>query len=161
MKRVGLLLAGAAVSLAMFAMPTASIAQEATYGDKLGLIPVSNTNRRSIGGTGAVNATLSGTSLNIEGTYRGLAADATGVGVYAGAAGVMGGDKIGEATLIETVAASGTEGSFSGTVELTAEQVEALNDNALFVVVQTAANPTGEIRGWLVAGNTGVDTAVN
>ncbi len=73
----------------------------------------------------------------------------------------MGVDQTNSATLINTIAATGTEGSFSGAVELSAEQVEVLNGSGLFVVVQTAANPTGEIRGWLVAGNTGVDTVAN
>ncbi len=145
-------LAGAAMGLAM--MASGGIAQEATtYGDHLGTIPVSNINRAKVSGLGSVSATLAGTTLTIEGDYAGLSAAATGVAVYAGSTGQMGVDQIKTSTNIGTIVAGGTEGTFSGTVELTEDQIALLNGNGIFVVVQTEANPDGEIRGWLVSGN--------
>ena len=138
-----------ALSLTSLAsVPLASAQEATTFGDKLGTIPVSNANRAEVAGTGYVTANLSGTTLTVEGEYEGLTAPATGATVYAGRLGEKGGEEVG------TLEASGdTSGTFSGTIELTEEQMEVLQASGMFVVVQTEPNPEGEIRAWLVAGN--------
>ena len=37
----------------------------------------------------------------------------------------------------------------SGEIELTAEQVEALRANSLYVQIHSEGNPPGELRGWI------------
>ena len=129
---------------------TATFAQDATvFGDKLGTIPVANTNRAQVAGTGYVTANLEGNSLTINGDFEGLTAPATGVGVYAGQMAELGGTEV---TVLEADAAE--SGSFTGTIELDDAQKEILQASGFLVVVQTEPNPTGEIRAWLVAGNT-------
>jgi hypothetical protein len=38
-------------------------------------------------------------------------------------------------------------------LELTDEQVSALNNNALYIQVHSETNPPGELRGWVFARN--------
>jgi len=152
MRKLYATLLGAAVGLALAA--SSGVAQEAVrYGDHMGTMPAANVNRASMSGRGMVSATLADNTLTIEGTFEGLKSPATGVAVFAGETGQMGVDQVKTATNIGTIAAADVSGSFSGTVELTDEQIALLNGNGIFVVVQTEANPGGEIRGWLVSGN--------
>jgi hypothetical protein len=146
MRKAYLLLLGLMAGVAA----TASFAQDATvFGDKLGTIPVANTNRAQVAGTGYVTANLSGNSLTITGEFEGLTGPATGVGVYAGKLAELGATEV---TVLEADAAEA--GSFSGTIELDDAQQQILQDSGFYVVVQTEPNPTGEIKAWLVAGNT-------
>lgn len=145
MPRSCLIIAGLVAALA--ASPL--VAQEATvFGDKLGTVPVSNANRSKVSGTGQVTANLSGSTLTIEGTFEDLSAPATGVAVYAGKLGEQG------AAEVATLEADNAEsGSFNGTIEVSADQMEVLQASGFSVVVLTEPNPGGEIRAWLVAGN--------
>jgi hypothetical protein len=135
--------------LILLAFTVPAPAQDATvFGDKLGTIPVSNANRAQVSGTGYVSGTLSGSTLEIEGTYEGLTAPASRVALFAGRLGEKGGEEV------ATLEPSGdTSGSFSGTVELSEDQLAILQASGMFVVVGTEPNPDGEVRAWLVAGN--------
>jgi hypothetical protein len=43
-----------------------------------------------------------------------------------------------------------TSGEVSGSIELTAEQVTALQNEELYIVIHSENNPGGEVRGWLL-----------
>lgn len=125
---------------------TGAMAQEATqFGDKLGFMPVSNTNRPLIGGTGDVQATLDGSTLTITGEYSGLRGDATTLSIHSAPPGQAGPE------IASIDIAGGTEGEFSGTIDLDGEQLELLQADNLYVVVRTSRNDNGELRAWLMS----------
>ncbi|RUT32771.1 CHRD domain-containing protein [Arsenicitalea aurantiaca] len=126
-----------------------AVAQDATtFGDKLGFMPVADTNRPLIGGTGHVSATLDGSTLTIEGEFEGLRSPATVLAVHTGPMAQTGP----EIAQIE-IEGGATDGSFSGEIELDDEQLAMLQDNSIYVVVKSERNDTGELRAWLVANN--------
>jgi hypothetical protein len=43
-----------------------------------------------------------------------------------------------------------TTGEISGSIELSAEQLMALQNEELYVVIHSENNPGGELRGWLL-----------
>lgn len=125
---------------------TGAMAQEATkFGDKLGFMPVSNTNRPLIGGTGEVEATLNGSTLTITGKYSGLRGEAKALAIHSAPPG-MAGPEIASVDL-----AGGNSGEINSSVELDADQVKLLQSNNLYVVVKTSRNEKGELRAWLMA----------
>lgn len=123
-----------------------AMAQEATkFGDKLGFMPVSNTNRPLIGGTGQVEATLDGNKLTITGKYSGLRGDAKTLAVHAAPPGQAGPE------IATFDIAGGKDGEFTTTMDLDAEQLKLLQSNSLYVVIRTTRNDKGELRAWLMA----------
>jgi len=125
---------------------TGAMAQDATrFGDKLGFMPVSNTNRPLIGGTGEVEATLDGSTLTISGKYSGLRGDAKALAVHSAPPG-QAGPEIAAFDL-----AGGKEGEINGSIDLNDDQVKLLQSNNLYVVVKTSRNDKGELRAWLMS----------
>ncbi len=125
------------------AMPI-SLAQPSAYRARLSEVPVTPQDYDSITGVGEVFATLNGTTLTLNGTFEGLSSPATVAHVH-NAPKAMNGPPIGA---IEVSAARA--GEISGSLELSAEQVQALHDEALYIMVHSEGNPGGEIRGWLL-----------
>jgi predicted lipoprotein with Yx(FWY)xxD motif len=98
-------------------------------------------------GTGSVTATLSGTTLTLNGNYTYLSGPATlahihGPAAKTEAAGVL-------FNLTFTNEGNPGSGKLSATLTLTPEQVAQLKDGLYYVNVHTAANKAGEIRGQL------------
>lgn len=115
------------------------------FGDKLGIMPVSNTNRPMMAGTGDVSAKLDGSTLHVMGSYEGLAGTANRVALHSARPGMAGPE-------IAAVDLDGAEaGDLDLSFELTEEQVGLLQESSLYVVVQTSRNETGELRAWLMA----------
>jgi hypothetical protein len=134
-------------SAVLTVLGTAGWAQDGAtqFGDKLGVMPVANTNRPLIGGTGNVSATLDGSTLEIEGSYEGLRGEANRLALHAARPGMAGPE-------IAAVEIAGAQaGDLDVTIELTPEQVALLQDNHIYVVLQTSRNTTGELRAWLMA----------
>ncbi len=126
---------------------TTAWAQDAAtqFGDKLGIMPVSNTNRPMMAGTGTVSATLDGSTLQVKGSYEGLRGEANRLALHTARPGMAGPE-------IASVDLQGAQaGDLDVAIELTDEQIALLQDSHLYVVVQTSRNQTGELRAWLMA----------
>lgn len=138
-----------AIALAVFALPAPLKAQGAeTYTARLGWVPTTPTDRPNVTGTGSATATLSGRKLTVSGAFDGLAGPATVARLHRGIAKGARGAAISDLTV--TQAASG---KLSGSVDLTAEQVEALKQGKLYVQLHTAKGvpPDGStLWGWLL-----------
>jgi hypothetical protein len=119
-------------------------AQSTMFRARLSEVPVTPQTYRTITGVGEVLATLSGSTLNLTGTYEGMSSLATAAHVH-NAPKAMNGPPIGA---IEVTPA--TSGEVSGSIELTAEQVTALQNEELYIVIHSENNPGGEVRGWLL-----------
>jgi CHRD domain len=142
-------LALVAITLAAFAFPLSLRAQGTeTYTARLGWVPTTPTDRPNVTGKGSATASLAGRKLTISGAFDGLAAPATVGRLHRGIAKGARGAAIGDLTV--TQAASG---KLSGSIDLTAEQVEALKQGKLYIQLHTAKGvaPDGStLWGWFL-----------
>lgn len=113
---------------------------------RLAPVPIDLAMQEAIAGLGAATATLSGTSLTVEGTYTGLKSPATAVRVYDSPRRGMRGRLVGE-----FASGGGTTGAFKGTVALTRGQTTAYAAGLLYVELNSEKAPDGNLRGWLMA----------
>lgn len=135
------------LALAFAVLATPSFAEDATqFGDKLGFMPVANTNRPMIGGTGEVSAALEGNKLTISGEFSGLRGKAQAILVHSAPPG-----QVGPEVARFDIEGGANAGSFSNELELNDEQLALLQANSMYVVVLTDRNDKGELRGWLMA----------
>ena len=115
----------------------ATIAIGAQTGDKymarLGMVPAANAvQQAAITGKGAATATLAGNRLTVNGTFEGLPAAATAARLHQGIAKGARGKAFADLTI--TKAATGT---ITGSVTLTADQVEALKQGKIYLQVHS------------------------
>ncbi len=125
-------------------LATLAHAQSGMFRARLSEVPVTPQTYRTITGVGEVLATLNGSTLSVTGTYEGMSSTATAAHVH-NAPKAMNGPPIGA---IEVTPA--TTGEISGSIELSAEQLMALQNEELYVVIHSENNPGGELRGWLL-----------
>lgn len=102
--------------------------------------------------SGLVTLELSGTDLTITGSFEGLVAPinpigGTGVHIHLGFAGQNGGVEI---PLSPTLSDGNTAGTFDETVEVSPEQIEAMQNRQLYVNIHSERYPAGEIRGQIL-----------
>jgi hypothetical protein len=114
---------------------------------RLSPVPVDATTQAAITGLGSATATLAGTTLTVEGSYKGLQSAATTVKVFQSPQRGLRGPLVGQFA----VGAGATAGVFSGTVALTREQATAFAAGLLYVQVQSEKAPDGNLWGWLLA----------
>lgn len=112
---------------------------------RLSPVPTDLAMQETIAGLGEATATLAGTTLTVDGTYRGLKSAATTVRVFASAKPGLRGPLVGE-----FAAAGGTSGSFKGTLTLTREQAAAFAKGLLYVQLHSESAPDGNLWGWLM-----------
>ncbi|HEX3753446.1 MAG TPA: CHRD domain-containing protein [Rhizomicrobium sp.] len=147
---------GLAVMLALlwFADPAAA-AQTMTVRLSPGPRLVGTRAERS--GVGSVTATLDGSKLTISGTYEGLLGAPTGAHLFAGSAPGVRGPKVADlsTTSNEHVASApgqnGTDGHFSGSAKLNRAQFALFRKGGLYVEIDSADAPDGDLWGWLWA----------
>lgn len=113
---------------------------------RLSPVPIDATLQDTIAGLGAATATLAGTALTVEGSYRGLRSSATTVRVFESPKPGLRGPLVGE-----FASTGGTTGTFTGTLTLTREQAVAFAKGLLYVQVQSEKAPDGNLWGWLMA----------
>lgn len=113
---------------------------------RLAPVPIDVAMQETIAGLGAASATLAGTTLTVEGSYRGLRSAATSVRVYESPRPGLRGPLVGE-----FASGGGTTGTFKGTVTLTRDQAAAFAKGLLYVQVQSEQAPDGNLWGWLTA----------
>ena len=130
------------LSLALAAMQAAPGPMRA----RLSPLPTDLAMQETIAGLGAATATLAGTALTIDGTYRGLKSAATSVRVYESPRPGLRGPLVGE-----FASGGGMTGTFKGTLTLTREQAAAFAKGLLYVQVQSENAPDGNLWGWLMA----------
>jgi hypothetical protein len=127
------------------ALLLAAPAFAAGYEAQLDPTPFDATNRADvIESIGTVTATLEGSTLTVRGTFLNFTSPATGGSFRIGLAKGVPGDAIGSLTVEHA-----RQGSFSGTIKLTAGQMTALKKEALYVRIDSEKAPEGNVQGWL------------
>lgn len=107
--------------------------------------PFDATTRSDIlGSIGNVTARLNGSTLTISGTFQDMTSPATGASVRIGLAKGVVGDAVGPLT-----ATRAPQGAVSGSVQLNAQQLEALHRQAIYVRIDSEKAPDGNLQGWL------------
>lgn len=142
MTRRFVLLAACAVLVAV----SAAEAQSRQHRARLSPLPLDVAMQATIAGSGTVTATLAGSTLTLNGTYKDLRTAATVVRLHRGPRIAMRGPAI-----AELKASGGTVGTFTGTIELTKEQLDDLANARLYVQLHSEKAPEGNLWGWLFA----------
>lgn len=127
-----------------FAPAGAAQAQE-RYKARLSTVPMDGGMREAVAGAGSVAAVLAGTKLTITGTFDGLRSPATSARVHSGAAkGVRG------ASVADLTVSKAMNGTITGSLDLTREQVQSLQSGRLYIQVSSEKAPDGNLWGWLL-----------
>jgi hypothetical protein len=135
-------------ALVASAMPLAAQGSE-KFAARLSAVPIAGPNDRgNVTGKGAVTGTLSGRTLAISGTFEGLPSAATIARLHQGIAkGARG------AAIADLTVSKGASGSLSGSIDLTAPQVEALRQGRLYIQLhgEKGVAPDGSnLWGWFL-----------
>ncbi len=116
-----------------------------TFSARLTMMPIEVATRAFVTGSGSGSAMLDGRRLLVSGTFSGLRGPATAARLHEGSAlGIRG------EPLFELGVQPATDGSFSGELELTREQVESLHQGRLYIQIYSEASPEGNLWGWLL-----------
>ena len=116
---------------------------------RLGWVPTAGPNDRvNVTGKGSATGTLSGRKLTITGSFEGLAAPATVARLHQGIAkGARG------AVITDLTVSKAASGTLSGSIDLTAPQVEALRQGKLYIQLHSekGSPPDGSnLWGWFL-----------
>jgi hypothetical protein len=133
------------VICAALALLLATPALAASYEAQLDPTPFDATTRADvIESIGNVTATLDGSSLTVKGTFSNFTSPASGGSFRIGLAKGVPGDAIGSLTVEHA-----RQGSFSGTIKLSAAQLSALKRQSLYIRIDSEKAPDGNVQGWL------------
>ena len=116
-----------------------------TFKARLSPVPADQKTRPELAGTASVSATLAGTKLTINGTFDGLRSVATVARLHNGVAEGARGPAISDLTVPRA-----TSGAITGSVDLTAPQVDSLKKGKLYVQIHSERAPEGVLWGWLL-----------
>ena len=113
------------------------------YQTDIGPTPKNGKQGANVQGRGTVLATLDNNRFSLHGKFSGLASPATEAHLCMG--NVMGGvgPAIGDLTIPQA-----QNGNISGTFTLTSDQVAALKEGRLYVLLNSQSAPKGNLWGW-------------
>jgi hypothetical protein len=114
------------------------------YKVRLSPLGVTNATVATTTGSGALTATLTGTTLVIDGTFEGLTGAATAANLRRGPKGIPG------PVVAEIPFPKASSGKLSATLQLTPAQVDDLRAARLYLQIHSERAPEGSIRGWLL-----------
>jgi hypothetical protein len=99
----------------------------------------------NIAGSGSATAVLTGTKLNIAGTFDGLLSPATTAQIHRGSAtGVRG------PAILDLKISTAIAGTVTGAFDLSADQLESLRKGRLYIQIASERAPEGNLWGWLL-----------
>jgi hypothetical protein len=115
------------------------------FAARITTVPISPAERSTVTGSGSATGRLLGRTLRVAGTFAGLQGPATTGALRQGPVTGVRGPAI--ATLDVTPA---QDGQIRGEVELSSTQIEALREGRIYVQVDSATAPEGNLWGWLL-----------
>ena len=121
--------------------------QPKTFKTRLSPVPIDVSMQATIAGSGSVAAVLTGTKLAITGTFDGLKSPATIAQIHKSPVRGVRGPNVFDLTVSKT---DGTGGTLSGSIQLTALQVEDLEKGRLYIQLHSEKAPDGNLWGWLL-----------
>ena len=131
------------IALALFAQT--ATAPATSFRARLSPVPVEARDASKITGTGAVTATLDGSTLTISGTFQGMKSAATIAQVHMGQRGVRG------PVEFDLQIDKSPNGSLSGVITLTKVQIDTLRRGWYYIQIHAQDAPEGNLWGWLLS----------
>ena len=116
-----------------------------TFKTRLSALPADARTRASLAGTGSVSAVLSGTKLEVTGSFEGLLAAATTADLHSAVAAGVRGPAIADLTISKA-----TSGTIGGSIDLTPQQLTSLHKGGLYVQIYSEKAPEGVLWGWFL-----------
>jgi hypothetical protein len=129
--------------IALSALP-AGAQQARTFVARLSTVPKTVAMQDTVAGRGSAKAVLTGNKLTVEGTFDGLRSPATVARIHLAPRAVRG------PAILDLTVSKGTSGTISGSVELAARQLEALEKGSLYIQIHSEKAPDGNLWGWLL-----------
>lgn len=102
--------------------------------------------RAGSSGVGTVTATLEGSRLTLKGSFRGLLAVPTAAHLAIGSLPGVRGPVIADLTVSPE-----TSGTLGGSVTLDSSQIVAFHKGSLYVEIDSAKAPEGDLWGWIMS----------
>src|SRR5882724_3684253 len=135
------------VICAAAALLLATPALAAGYEAELDPVPFDEVNRADvIDSIGDLTATLEGNTLTVHGGFSNLTSPASGGSFRIGLAKGVPGDAIGSLTVTHA-----RQGEVSGAIKLSPAQKAALENQSLYIRIDSEKAPDGNLQGWLEA----------
>jgi hypothetical protein len=146
MKHIITVAFGVALSLALVVIHEPGLHAQAgkTYRARLSPVPMDLAMAATVAGSGSATAVLNGSKLTITGTFDGLKSPATIVQVHRGQRGVRG------PAVLDLQATKATSGTISGTLDVTPQQLQDLQNSRLYIQLHSEKAPEGNLWGWLL-----------
>jgi hypothetical protein len=111
---------------------------------RLSPVPLDVAMQSTIAGSASVTAILTGNTLAITGSFKDLKSPATVIRLHRSERTGMRG-----APLADLKATSGINGTISGSIDLTPDQIVDLTSGRLYVQLHSEKAPDGNLWGWL------------
>jgi hypothetical protein len=112
---------------------------------RLSTVPVDATMLPSVTGSGALKAVLTGNKLTVMGSFAGLRSPAIRASIHIGPQKGIRGPAVHDLTVTKE-----KTGSISGSLDLTASEVQDLRDGRLYVQIDSERAPEGNLWGWVL-----------
>jgi hypothetical protein len=135
----------AVAAMLTFALARAWAADQEFLG-QLDPVAFDNSTRANVVGIGNISAVLVGSTLIVSGRFSELASPAVAAQLRMGLAMGVPGPVIGKLTVAHAIS-----GEIAGKVKLSAAQIAALHENAVYVQLDSVKAPDGNLWGWLEA----------
>jgi hypothetical protein len=136
-----------AVCAALLAASAISLSAQGTktYKARLAPVPMDASMAATVAGLGSATATLTGTTLTVNGTFDGLKSPATIAQIHKAQRGVRG-----PVVFDLKVTPNGMGGTISGSVTLTPQQAADLDKAWFYIQLHSEKAPDGNLWGWLM-----------
>ncbi len=137
------------VLAALVWLTTSAAAQgEQKFKTRLSPVPALGIPPATVAGVGSASATLTGKKVTVTGSFEKMASPATVGHLCLGQLPGVRGESVFDLTVSKT--GDGTSGAFSGTFDLTPEQIDALKKGRFYVQIHSEGAPNGHLLGWLL-----------
>jgi hypothetical protein len=108
-------------------------------------VPMDGAMRANVAGSGNGSATLTGSKLTINAAFDGLPSAATTAKLHRGLATGVRGSSFQDLTVTKAV-----KGTATGSIDLTADQVDSLKKGRLYIQISSEKSPEGTLWGWIL-----------
>ena len=132
------------VAVACAAATVLSAQATTTYVARLSPVPITAAMQVTVSGSGAATATLTGRRLTIDGKFTGLRTPATVARLHLAPRAARG------EAFADLKVSTGTSGMITGAIDLTPQQVQAIEKSSVYIQLHSEKAPEGNLWGWLL-----------